>query len=142
MSYNFNTNEQQGSKEHSAPCSNRDYDFFYAGLEQGVLLVQKCDDCQALRNPPSPMCPECNSMRWSPMAMGGQGTLHSYVIHHYPPLEDFPSPHPIAVVALAEGPKLTAAMDGTAPDRLRIGMPVQIEFVRRGEMAGFRFKTA
>ena len=29
-------------KGHNAPCSNRDFDFFYRGLEEERLLVQRC----------------------------------------------------------------------------------------------------
>ena len=37
-------------KGHNAPCSNRDFDFFYRGLEREELLAQKCDDCGAVHD--------------------------------------------------------------------------------------------
>jgi hypothetical protein len=39
---------------HNAPCSNRDFDFFYKGLEDGQLLAQQCQTCSTLRSLPSP----------------------------------------------------------------------------------------
>jgi hypothetical protein len=33
-------------------------------------------------------------------------------------------------------------MDGTAPEDVRIGLPVQVEMVRRNDVAAFRFRVA
>jgi hypothetical protein len=41
---------------------------------------------------------------------------------------------------MAEGIRVVGPMDATQPEALRIGLPVTIEFVRRGDIAGFRFK--
>ena len=46
-------NQKLGPNGHNAPCSNKDFDFFYRGLEEGQLLAQKCAACGVLRNPPS-----------------------------------------------------------------------------------------
>jgi len=129
-------------RAHNAPCSNRDYDFFYAGLEEGRLLIQRCSACGALRNPPSPSCPECRSLKWTAEPMSGEGEVFSYMVHYHPPLPGFASPHPVAVVALKEGVRFVAAMDGTPVESIAIGMPVRAEFIRRGEVASVRFKTA
>ena len=44
------------AKGHNAPCSNRDFDFFYRGLEEGKLLVQKCTGCGQLLKPKAGDC--------------------------------------------------------------------------------------
>jgi uncharacterized OB-fold protein len=127
---------------HNAPLSNRDFDFFYLGLEAGELLVQKCDGCGRLRNPPSPCCPYCRSFAWQGKALAGTGRVHSYVIHYHPPLPGFATPHPVAVATMDEGIRLVGAMDGTAIEDMAIDAPVTIEFVRRGEAAAFRFRRS
>ena len=38
--------------------------FFWEGLEQGKLLIQRCAACDELRHPPGPMCPKCHSLEW------------------------------------------------------------------------------
>jgi uncharacterized OB-fold protein len=127
---------------HSAPGSNRDFDFFYTGLERGELLVQKCNGCGELRNPPSPACPHCRSLDWTAVAMSGRGSIYSYVIHHSPPLPSFKTPHPIALAELDEGVRFLAAMDGTPPEAIAIGARVVAEFIRRDGVASVRFRLA
>ena len=128
-------------KRHKVALSGKDTDFYYNGLEDGKLLIQKCDSCGTLRNPPSPGCGACSSMEWSPHELSGTGTIYSYTVHYHPPLPNFASPHPIAVAEF-DGIRVVGAMDGTDPAAMAIGKPVTIEFTRRGEAAGFRFKLA
>jgi len=45
--------------------------------------LQRCDDCQLLRYPPTTACPWCASPKatWTPVE--GKGTVHSYLeVHH------------------------------------------------------------
>jgi uncharacterized OB-fold protein len=125
---------------HNAPCSNRDFDFFYKGLEDGQLLAQQCQACNTLRSLPSPGCENCGSLDWQPVPLAGEGEIYSYVIHYHPPLPGFSAPHPVALVTLDEGIRLLGAMDGTDPAELSIGRRVKAEFVRRGDVAAFRFR--
>lgn len=129
-------------KGHNAPCSNRDFDFFYVGLEAETLLVQKCAGCGTIRSLPSPACGSCRSLEWEAQPLSGEAVIHSYVVHHHPPLPGFASPHPVVVADMAEGVRMMGAMDGTDPDTLTIGMPIKVEFVRRGEVAAYRFRPA
>ncbi len=131
-----------GEKQHRVACSNRDYDFFYNGLEGAKILIQRCDRCDRLRNPPSPMCPNCQSLQWSTAEMSGAGTIFSYTIHHHPPIPGFSMPHPVGVVALDEGVRLVAGLDAIPREYLEIGLRVEAEFLRRGEMASVRFRRA
>lgn len=127
---------------HKASCSNRDYDFFYEGLEDQHLLIQQCSDCKELRHPPEPMCPHCHSVRSAPAQMAGTGTIYSFAVHYHPPLPGFEMPHPIGIVELDEGVRVVAGLDGMALDEIAIGVPVKAEFFRRGEMATLRFRRA
>jgi uncharacterized OB-fold protein len=125
---------------HSAPLSNRDFDFFYEGLERQRLLIQRCDDCQALRSPPSPGCPRCGSTAWTPVEARGTGTLFSYTVHHHPPLPGFDTPHPVGLIELDEGVRVVGGLEAIPLNRITIGMPVAAEFIRRGEVASVRFR--
>lgn len=125
---------------HHAPGSNRDFDFFYAGLEQGQLLVQKCLGCGTLRNPPSPSCAECGSFDWAAQPLSGRGSVYSFIIHHYPALPTYETPHPVVLAELDDGVRFLAAMDGTPPEAISIGMRVEAEFLRRNNVASIRFK--
>lgn len=125
---------------HSAPLSNRDFDFFYDGLEREELLIQRCAHCAELRTPPGPGCPACGSIEWEAVKAQGEGTLFSYTVHHHPPLPGFPVPHPIGIVALTEGVHLVGALDSVPLEEIAIGMPLEAEFLRRGEVASYRFR--
>lgn len=127
---------------HNAPCSNRDFDFFYRALEEERLVVQRCGRCGTLRGLPSPACGECGSLDWEERQLSGEGTVFSYVIHHHPPLPGFTVPHPIALVDMAEGVRMLGAMDATPIEQVRIGQKVRIDFLRREAVAAFRFKAA
>jgi len=124
----------------NAPFSNQDFDFFYRGLEDRKLLVQKCSSCGSLRNPPGPGCAHCSSLDWQPVALGGKGTVYSYTIHHHPPLPAYQVPHPVILAEMAEGIRLLGAADGTPAEHIGIGTPVEVEFVKRGDRTGFRFR--
>lgn len=134
--------EQVAGRGHNVSCSNKDFDFFYRGLEGGQVLIQQCGNCGSLRNPPSPACPECHSLEWHAVPLGGGGVVHSYTVHHHPPLPGFVTPHPVVLADMDEGIRLIGAMDGIAPEDVRIGMPVRVKMVRRNDIAAFRFTTA
>lgn len=121
------------------PISNRDFDFFYEGLANHTLLVQQCDDCNTMRCPPGPTCPECQSFAWSPRPIAGTGTIFSYTVHHHPPLAGFATPLPVALVEMDDAIRMVGPMDNTDPDRLHIGTRVRTAFVERDGIAGFRF---
>jgi uncharacterized OB-fold protein len=127
---------------HAAPLSNRDFDFFYEGLERRELLIQRCDGCGVLRAPPGPACPHCAATAWTAIPAAGRGVLFSYTVHHHPPLPGFETPHPVGLVELAEGVRVVGGLDGTPIDRIEIGMPLEVEFLRRGDVASYRFREA
>lgn len=129
-----------GPAGHNALCSNKDFDFFYRGLEARKLLVQRCSACGALRSLPTPACAQCHSLKWEEFALNGGGRIHSFVVHHHPPLPGFATPHPIALVDMDEGVRMLGAMDGTDPEKLAIDLPVKAHFLRRGAVAGLKFR--
>lgn len=108
--------------------SSKDYDFFYAGLAEKQILVQRCQQCEKLRNPPSPACASCGSLEWAPFEIRGRGTVNSFTVHHYPPLADFPVPHILALVDMDAGIRLLGGMHIAPPVEPAIGMRVQARF--------------
>lgn len=114
---------------HPRPAINRDNAFFWEGVARGELLLQRCADCGQLRHPPGPMCPSCHSLRWETRPASGRGVVHSYVVMHYPAIPPFEMPHPVVLVDLEEGVRFVAGIRGVAPENIRIGMPVEVEFI-------------
>lgn len=108
--------------------------FFQAGAE-GRLVVQKCDDCDALRWPPLPGCPECRSRAstWTPVAP--TGTIWSYVVYHrgFSAALKEQVPYTVAMVQLDDGPYLLGRLvDGEKPPQ--VGDRVSAKFADLGDV--------
>jgi uncharacterized OB-fold protein len=58
----------------------------------------------------------------------GRGVIHSFVVVHHPPVPPFAYPNVIVLVELAEGTRLVSRLVDIAPDDVRIGMPVRVDF--------------
>jgi uncharacterized OB-fold protein len=114
------------------PIVNRDTAFFWDGARKGQLVVQQCDSCGRLRNPPEPMCPMCNSLQWHAEPLSGAGTIYSYVIMHHPKLQGFDPPYAIALVDLDEGVRMVAGISAPIED-VAVGRRVSTAFRDLGD---------
>jgi uncharacterized OB-fold protein len=68
----------------------------------------------------------------------GLATLYSYVISHRPaPGFEEEVPYAIAVVQLAEGPRMMTSLTGVpqTPEDLVLDMPLLVSFQRRGDVS-------
>ena len=110
------------------PGITHDNRFFWEGLLQHKLLIQRCASCRRLQHPPAPMCPGCHSFEMEAIEACGRGVVHSFVVAHHPPIPPFEYPNVIVLVELEEGTRLVSRLVGTQPDDVAIGMPVAVEF--------------
>ncbi len=111
---------------------------FWDGCARGELVIQRCIDCGKPYFYPRPVCPECGSTNVEWFTASGRATLYSYVIN-YRPARGFEAeaPYAIAVVQLAEGPRMMTNITGipnTAED-LVLDMELQVEFEQRGDIS-------
>ena len=112
------------------PVVSRDTAFFWDGANARELRIQRCDACGALRHPPGPLCTACGSDRRGWVVATGTGVVHSYVVHHHPPVPGRTLPFVVALVELAEGVRMVGELLDAEPDEVRIGAPVRVAFVR------------
>ena len=117
-----------GKPARPRPSITRDSAFFWEGLAARRLLVRRCTRCQHLHHPPGPMCPRCRSLEWDTLQLSGRGVVHSYVFVHQPQLPGFTYPLPVVLAQMAEGVRLVGNLSDVAPEAVRIGMPVEVEF--------------
>lgn len=110
------------------PGITHDNRFFWEGVREGRLLIQRCAACKQLRHPPAPMCRDCRSLDWEPLESSGRGTIYSYVRHYHPHIPPFEPGHAVAVVELEEGTRIVSDLVGIDGDDVRIGLPVRVEF--------------
>ena len=94
------------------PSTSPDTQFFWAGLRDRHLLVQRCDGCGALRHPPRPMCPQCHSLAWTSIESSGRGTILSAVVMRHPQYPWFETDPVVVLVELEEGWRLVANLAG------------------------------
>ncbi|MEL7208434.1 MAG: MaoC family dehydratase N-terminal domain-containing protein [Actinomycetota bacterium] len=66
------------------PSINRDNAFWFEGVKDHRLLIQRCQGCGELRHPPGPACPACGSMDWDTVEATGRGTVYSFTVNHHP----------------------------------------------------------
>jgi uncharacterized OB-fold protein/acyl dehydratase len=112
------------------PAIGPDTAFFWDGVKAGELRIQRCADCGTLRHPPGPMCPSCHSVKREFAVASGRGEVHSYVVHHHPPVPGRTPPFVVAVVELEEGVRIVGNVNGCPPEDVTIGMPVKLVFER------------
>jgi uncharacterized OB-fold protein len=111
---------------------------FWDGAAQGELRVQRCRTCGRHYFYPRPFCPKCFSedVEWT--TASGAARLVSYVINHRPlPPFDPAQPIVVALVELAEGPRMMSNIVDVAPDpaSLELDMPLTVSFEKRGDYA-------
>jgi uncharacterized OB-fold protein len=110
------------------PVVNRDNAGFWEGVADHRLLIQRCTTCETLRFPWLPGCNACGGQDWDTVEASGAGTVFSYVVMHHPPFPAFDPPYAVALVELAEGVRIVSNVVGVPYDKVRIGMPVRLEF--------------
>ncbi len=109
------------------PVTDADNRFFWEGVREGRLLIQRCDGCGALRHPPGPMCPHCLSLEWEAVEASGRGNIHSWVVSHHPTEPDA-EPRVVVLVDLDEGVRMVANLTGAPWREVQNGAPVQVYF--------------
>ncbi len=109
-----------------APSMSPDTQFFWDGLKEHRLLIQRCSGCATLRHPPRPMCPSCNTLGWDTVESSGRGTVRSFVLPHHPPMPFLEYPYIVALVELEEGTRLISNLCAVAPDEASVDMAVEV----------------
>ena len=112
-----------------APSVSPDTQFFWDGLRDHELRIQRCTACGMLRHPPRPMCPSCNSLAWDHLVASGRGTVHSFVMPRHPAMPFMEPDYVVALIELEEGTRVLSNLCEVAPDQVSIGLPVEVVFV-------------
>jgi len=104
---------------------------YWDAARRHELQLQRCRSCGEHVFYPRAACPHCFGADLEWRRVSGRGTLHTFTVVHRG-ARDFPlgSPYVLAVVELAEGPRLMTNLVDVTPDpaAIRIGMPVEVVF--------------
>jgi len=105
----------------------RDQDFFWDGVKEGKLLFQKCRVCGAVRQPPGPMCPHCQSLAWEPHEARGRGVVAAWILSKHPSQPDA-NPRIVALIELDEGMRMISNLQGIECADVTLNLPVEVFF--------------
>ena len=117
--------------------------------ERYNLLGSHCDNCGENFFPIRNICPNCRRKgRMGGTKFSGKGVIYSHTFVTSPPTGfELEAPYAIAIVQLAEGPKLTAQIVDGDYEKVKIGAPVEMVFRKIQEDGkeglihyGFKFK--
>ena len=111
------------------PQWNQDQAWFWEGLQQRELRIQRFADDGALVHPPANANPRTQAMDYDWIVASGKATLYSYTVPHYPKIPSFDYPLIVGLVELEEGVRMVTNIVGIRPDQLAIGMPLEVTYV-------------
>jgi len=104
---------------------------FYEATRRGELRFQRCSDCETFRHYPRPICPTCQSTRYTWELSSGRGVVHTWTLVHGPTLPAFQDqlPYNVVDVLLDEGVHFQSQVLDCPPAEIEAGMRVQAVFV-------------
>lgn len=107
---------------------------FWEATADGKLLLQRCSACDTVVYYPRFVCSSCHSTELTNIEASGRGTIYSYTVTTKGILEykDAGS-YVLAMVELAEGPKMLTNIVECDPRELAIGQYVEVTFHDTGE---------
>ena len=116
---------------------------YWRALDEGRLVFQRCMACRHAWLPARSECPRCLAPQPTWETASGAGRLVSWVVYHHAYHPYFASrlPYNVAVVELAEGPRLITNIVQDARS-LTIDMPVELKIEREAGVALPRFAPA
>ena len=125
------------------PTPDADDQYFWDGVAQDKLLLQRCARCGVLRQPPAPMCGACHALEWDTQEASGRGEVYSWIYSHHPSEPDA-QPRIVVLVELEEGVRLVSNLREIPYDEIRNGMPVEVCYVEEGgvKLPQFRPRSA
>lgn len=104
---------------------------FWQGAQEHRLMLPWCQDCGQPHFYPRSICPFCLSDKLDWRQASGRGKLHTYVINHKPAKGFGGDPYVIAVIELAEGPRMLSNVltkGAPRPEDLPIDADVEVVF--------------
>lgn len=105
---------------------------YWDGARRHQLTVQRCGRCGKWTHHPRSACAACGSAELVPTPVSGRGTVYTWTVSHYVGAPGFEGavPYVIVLVQLDEDAtlRIVANLRGCPPDRIRAGMPVEVDF--------------
>jgi uncharacterized OB-fold protein len=85
---------------------------YWEAAQRGALVVQRCPACGHHQHYPRPFCLSCDHDAPEWVEVSGRGTVHSVTTVHIQLVPELAPPYQVALIDLAEGPRLLAGIEG------------------------------
>jgi uncharacterized OB-fold protein len=116
--------------ERPLPIPDQDTRPYWEAARRHELLIQRCRACGQHYFYPRPYCPQCLSPETEWVRASGRGTVYSFTVNHraaHPAFADR-LPYVVALIDLAEGPRMMSTIVECDPADVHIGMAVEVTF--------------
>jgi uncharacterized OB-fold protein len=111
------------------------------------LIGSACRQCGIVTFPAQASCPACTSVAVEERLLSRTGTLYSWTVQGFRPKAPYAGPekfqpYGVGYVELPGEVRVEARLTVADPDRLRIGMPMELVIVPFGERMTYAFAPA
>ena len=115
-----------------APAIDPDSAPYWEALNDDRLILKRCGGCGKAHFYPRELCPYCHSDDLTWIDASGRGAIYSFTVCRRPAGPAFADdvPYIVALVDLAEGPRMMTRIDGD-PSTVAIGQHVTVRFERQ-----------
>jgi uncharacterized OB-fold protein len=104
---------------------------YFAFLAAGQFMIQRSPKSGRYVFYPRLAEPQTGDpLQW--VSACGRGTVYSVTVLHPKPPE---KAYTLALIDLEEGPRMMSRVDGVAPEKVRIGMPVDAKIIQENGQA-------
>lgn len=105
---------------------------YWDAAAEGKLVVQRCSSCDEFWFYPRLVCPGCMGIEFVWDDASGRATLYSYIRIARPvPGWEGEAGYVVAMVELAEGPRMMTNILTDQPELLELDMPLRVVFEDR-----------
>ena len=101
---------------------------FFAGARDGQLRLQQCRSCKQYQFYPRTICSHCSSGEIDWATASGEGVIASFTVVRRAVSKAYEAPYVVALIDLAEGPRMMSALVDVDPESVAIGQSVTVAF--------------
>ena len=110
-------------RDFPVPAISIETEAYWAGANDGKLLMKRCTDCDKTHFYPRAICPYCQSANTEWYEASGKGVIYSYSV-----MRRGENPYAIAYVTVDEGVTMLSNIVECDYDGLSIGQAVEVAF--------------
>lgn len=103
---------------------------FFEACAEGRLIGERCRACGRVQCPPAKICSCSVAAEFEPVTLTGEATVYTFSVIHRSAGPEFAQqvPYVLAMVELAEGPRLITNIVDADPESVAIGQSVEVRF--------------